>query len=230
MKLLGIIGGMSTASSISYYQKINEHINQLLGANHGARLVIYNLDFEEIAQLQKQGNWQQAGEILADAAKRLVLAGVDGILLATNTMHKVAGNITDAIDVPFLHLIDITAQAIAEQGLDKVGLLGTSFSMTDGFYQTTLVKYGIQTIIPSESDQKIVHRIIYDELCLNQIKPSAAEQYIQIIETLKAQGAQAVILGCTEIGLLINEENSPLPVFDTTLLHIDAAVAWMSAQ
>ena len=152
------------------------------------------------------------------------------VLLATNTMHKVAGNITDAIDVPFLHLIDITAQAIAKQGLDKVGLLGTSFSMTDGFYQTTLAKYGIQTIIPNESDQQIVHRIIYDELCLNNIKRSSAEQYIQIIETLKAQGAQAVILGCTEIGLLINEENSPLPVFDTTLLHIDAAVAWMLAQ
>ena len=138
--------------------------------------------------------------------------------------------IFDAIDVPFLHLIDITAQAIAKQGLDKVGLLGTSFSMTDGFYQTTLAKYGIQTIIPNESDQQIVHRIIYDELCLNEIKPSAAEQYIQIIKTLKAQGAQAVILGCTEIGLLINEENSPLPVFDTTLMHIDAAVAWMLAQ
>ena len=163
----------------------------------------------------------------------MVVDGMVGclrILLATNTMHKVAEFITDAIDVPFLHLIDITAQAIAIQGLDKVGLLGTSFSMTDGFYQTTLAKYGIQTIIPNESDQQIVHRIIYDELCLNEIKPSAAEQYIQIIKTLKAQGAQAVILGCTEIGLLINEENSPLPVFDTTLLHIDAAVTWMLAQ
>lgn len=230
MKLLGIIGGMSTASSLSYYEQINQKINQQLGGNHGANLLIFNLDFEPIARLQKQGEWEQAGEILADTAKRLELAGVDGMLLATNTMHKVADAITNVINVPFLHLIEITAQAIANEGISKVGLLGTSFSMTDGFYQTTLAKYGIDTLIPNDPDRQIIHDIIYDELCLNLIKPSSAQQYIEIIGKFKEQGAEAVILGCTEIGLLIHQTNSPLPVFDTTLLHIDKAVEWMLAE
>lgn len=230
MRLLGIIGGMSTASSLSYYEQINQRINQRLGGNHGASLLIFNLDFEPIAKLQKQGNWEQAGKVLADSAKRLETAGVDGIILATNTMHKVAHAITDVINVPFLHLIELTAQTIAEQGISKVGLLGTSFSMTDGFYQATLANYGINTLIPNETDRQIIHDIIYDELCLNIIKPSSAQQYLEIIAKLKEQGAEAVILGCTEIGLLISQDNSPLPVFDTTLLHIDKAVEWILAQ
>lgn len=227
MKTLGILGGMSAESTLTYYQQINQQVHHIMGRNHGAKLLIVSVDFEDIVVMQQQGNWQQAGELLAHHAKNLELIGADGILLATNTMHKVASQIEQAITIPFLHLLDSTAYAIKKQGLTKVALLGTLFTMTDGFYQQRMADFGIEITIPNEIDCQTIHRIIFDELCCGQFLDTSKQHYLDIIHTLTKQGVEGVILGCTEIGLLIQPEDSPIPVFDSTAIHVEEAVGFL---
>ncbi|WHP47209.1 aspartate/glutamate racemase family protein [Mannheimia bovis] len=227
MKTLGILGGMSAESTVSYYLNINRAVNQALGGNSSAKIFISSVNFEEIVQHQKQGNWQRAGEILAEQAKLLEQAGADGILLATNTMHKVANQITDNISVPFLHILDCVADSIQAKGLSKVALLGTQFTMSDNFYRDGLLERGITPIVPDESTQKEIHRIIFDELCLGKIEQNSKDFYLKTIKDLAALGAEGVILGCTEIGLLIQQSDSELPFFDTAALHSQMAVEFV---
>lgn len=224
MKTLGILGGMSPESTVSYYLAINRAVNQHLGGNASAKLMIASVDFAEIVQCQKSSNWQKAGEILAEHAKLLELTGVDGILLATNTMHKVAKQITDSISIPFLHILDCVANRIKQQNLTKVALLGTTFTMSDNFYRDGLAEREITAIVPEIETQQEIHRIIFEELCVGKILPQSKAFYLKTIENLTALGAEGVILGCTEIGLLINQEDLPLPFFDTAQLHSEMAV------
>ncbi|MEG9531523.1 aspartate/glutamate racemase family protein [Mannheimia indoligenes] len=227
MKTLGILGGMSAESTVSYYLNINRAVNQALGGNSSAKIFISSVNFEEIVQHQKQGNWQRAGEILAEQASLLEQAGAEGILLATNTMHKVANQITDNISVPFLHILDCVADSIQAKGLSKVALLGTQFTMSDNFYRDGLLERGITPIVPDESTQKEIHRIIFDELCLGKIEQNSKDFYLKTIKDLAALGAEGVILGCTEIGLLIQQSDSELPFFDTAELHSQMAVEFV---
>ncbi|MFA9488723.1 MULTISPECIES: aspartate/glutamate racemase family protein [unclassified Mannheimia] len=227
MKTLGILGGMSAESTVSYYININRAVNQALGGNSSAKILLSSVNFEEIVQHQKQGNWQQSGEILAEQAKLLEQAGAEGILLATNTMHKVAKQISDNISVPFLHILDCVADSIQSKGLSKVILLGTQFTMSDNFYRDELIERGITPLVPDETAQKEIHRIIFDELCLGKIEESSKAFYLETIKQLQAQGAEGVILGCTEIGLLIQQSDSELPFFDTAALHSQMAVEFV---
>lgn len=224
MRTLGILGGMSPASTTTYYDVINQKINQIKGANTTAPLIVYSIDFEQIAECQRQNEWQKAGQILADMAVKLEQIGVDGILLATNTMHKVAPDIQAKISVPFLHIVDATAKAINAQNLDKVALLGTQFVMQQDFYKQGLRKFHIESIVPDENTQAEIHRIIFDELCVGTISEQSKDYFLNVINHLKQQGAKGVILGCTEIGLLINQDDLDMPVFDTAKLHAQMAV------
>ncbi|HGO5856067.1 TPA: aspartate/glutamate racemase family protein [Mannheimia haemolytica] len=230
MKTLGILGGMSAESTVSYYLDINRSVNKVLGGNASAKILISSVNFEEIVQCQKQGNWQAAAEILAEQAGLLEQAGAEGILLATNTMHKIADQISSRISVPFLHILDCVAEAISAQGLRKVALLGTKFTMSDNFYKDGLLERGITPIVPNEETQQEIHRVIFEELCLGKITESAKAFYLQTIQQLSEQGAEGVILGCTEIGLLINQNDSPLPFFDTAALHSQMAVEFILGQ
>lgn len=227
MKTLGILGGMSAESTVSYYIHINRAVNQALGGNTSAKMLVSSVNFEEIVQYQKQGNWQRAGEVLAEQAKLLEQAGADGILLATNTMHKIAKQISDNISVPFLHILDCVADNIQAKGLSKVALLGTKFTMSDNFYRDGLIERGITPIVPDETTQKEIHRIIFDELCLGKIEEGSKAFYLDTIQQLSEQGAECVILGCTEIGLLIKQSDSELPFFDTAELHSQMAVQFI---
>ena len=228
MKTIGIIGGMSPESTALYYQTINRAINQRLGGNSSAEIIMHSVNFETVVQLQKQGDWAAAGHLLANSATKL--AGADLLLLATNTMHKVAPVIERAVRIPLLHIVDATAEAIKQQGLHTVGLLGTRFTMSDGFYTERMAAQGVRTIVPNEAEQDEIHRIIFEELCVNKIQAASAHYFQNVIGSLKTQGAQGIILGCTEICLLINAQNSPLPVFDSTALHAQAAVDAALAQ
>ncbi|TNH04673.1 aspartate/glutamate racemase family protein [Testudinibacter sp. TR-2022] len=230
MQKIGIIGGMSPESTLLYYSQINRSINQRLGKNHSADLLLHSVDFETIVQLQKNNQWEQAGEILAASAVILENMGAQAIILATNTMHKVAEQIQTACQIPLLHIIDSTALAIRQAGLTKIALLGTRFTMSDGFYDDRIKKFGIQLVVPNDEQQTEIHRIIFDELCLNQINRTSRDYYLNVIHDLKTQGAQGVILGCTEICLLINAENSLLPIFDSTALHTQAAVDFILGE
>ena len=224
MKTIGIIGGMSPESTVLYYQIINRETNHRLGGNRSAKILLDSVDFEEIVRLQKSGDWAAAGNVLAQSARKLEAGGADFLLLATNTMHKVAPAIEQAAGIPLLHVVDATAAAIKRQGLSAVGLLGTRFTMSDGFYTERMGAQGVQTITPTADEQDEIHRIIFDELCLNRIRPESARYFYDVIGRLKKEGAQGVILGCTEICLLVNETDSPLPVFDSTAIHALAAV------
>ena len=225
MKIIGMIGGMSWASSQVYYEQANRLVAAQLGNLHSARVILYSVDFAQIARLQEQGEWQQAGAILADAAHALVRAGAELIVLCTNTMHKVADQITAGLPVPFIHIADATGQAIQAAGLKTVALLGTDFTMTQEFYRQRLInQFGLNVLTPDAEGRAGVHRIIYEELCLGQVLPTSKTYYLAQIEALRQAGAQGVILGCTEIGLLIQQSDLALPVFDTTALHIAAAV------
>ncbi|WP_109077965.1 aspartate/glutamate racemase family protein [Aggregatibacter kilianii] len=227
MKTLGILGGMSPESTATYYTEINRLVNQQKGGNVSALIVMFSVEFEEIVQCQKQSEWQKAGEILAQAGKKLETIGAQGIVLATNTMHKVAPQIEKAISIPFLHILDATANAIKAQGFHKVALLGTKFTMSDNFYRDGLVARGIMPIVPNEETQNEIHRIIFDELCVGKCLPQSKAFYLETIESLKQQGAEGVILGCTEIGLLVNQTDSPLPFFDTAKLHSQMAAEFV---
>ena len=227
MKTLGIIGGMSPESTVLYYQIINREVNRRLGGNNSANIVMHSVNFAEIAALQAQGNWQQAGVLLADSAQKLAQMGAEGLVLATNTMHKVADVIQAAVEIPLLHVVDATAAAIHAQGLDKVGLLGTRFTMSDGFYTQRMREFGIATVLPNEAQQAEIHRVIFEELCCNRFTDTAKRYYQQVVEDLQAQGAQGVILGCTEIGLLLQAQDCALPVWDSAVIHAMAAVEWI---
>lgn len=224
MKTIGLIGGMSWESTLPYYRHINEAIKARLGGLHSARLVLYSVDFHEIEQLQRSGDWQRAGTLLGEAAAALERAGAEFLVLCTNTMHKVAYAIEQAVSIPLLHITDPTAAAIRAAGLQRVGLLGTRFTMEQPFYRERLEsRHGIQVLVPDEADRQLVHRVIYEELCLGTVREASRQAYREVIARLVAQGAQAVILGCTEIGLLIGAEDAVVPLFDTTLLHAGAA-------
>jgi aspartate racemase len=229
MKTIGLIGGMSWESTIPYYRQINERIKERLGGLHSAKVALYSVDFHEIERLQHAGDWDAAGRVLADAARALKAAGADFLVLCTNTMHKVAPAIEAAVDIPLLHIADPTAEAIRAAGVATVGLLGTRFTMEQAFYKDRLIeKFGLKVLTPNEADRQVVHRIIYEELCLGRIRDESREEYRRIIAALVEQGAEAVILGCTEISLLVGPADALVPLFDTTALHAlhaaDAAV------
>ncbi|MBY4952550.1 MULTISPECIES: aspartate/glutamate racemase family protein [Pantoea] len=224
MKMIGLIGGMSWESTALYYRIINEQVKQQLGGLHSARSLMYSVDFHEIEKLQAAGEWQKAGEILAEAALSLEKGGADFIVLCTNTMHKVAQQITDAVRIPLLHIADATAQRIRQAGVKKVGLLATAFTMEQEFYKGRLNQSEIDVLVPDAAGRKVVHDIIYQELCLGVIRDESRAQYRKIIAELVEQGAEAIILGCTEITLLVKAEDASVPLFDTTLIHAEDAV------
>ena len=229
MKTIGLIGGMSWESTVSYYRIINETIKEQLGGLHSAKIVLYSVDFSEIEECQANGQWDKSADILSAAAQSLEKAGADFILICTNTMHKIVPQLEPRIQVPLLHIAEATADVLAEQGIGNVALLGTKYTMTQDFYKERLIKRGISVCIPPAADVEIVNRVIYQELCLGIISEASRNEYRRIIAQLKEAGAEGVILGCTEIGLLIQQENSALPVFDTTQIHArKAALAALS--
>lgn len=225
MKRIGLIGGMSWESSAEYYRLLNELVRDRLGELHSADCVLISLDFAEIEALQASGDWERAGEILAGAARSLEAAGAELVVLCTNTMHKVAPQIEAVIDVPFLHLADTTAEAVRDAGLVRVGLLGTAFTMEQDFYRDRLASHGLEVLVPSAEDRAIVHRVIYDELCLGIVTEESRGEYRRIMAELVASGAEGIILGCTEIELLVGPADASVPTFPTTRLHAEAAVA-----
>jgi len=226
-RTLGIIGGMSWESTESYYRLINEGIKHQLGGLHSADLMIYSVDFAVINELQEQGRWDELGAIMARSAQRLQAAGVQGMIIASNTMHKLFDNVAAVTALPLIHIADATIDAIKQQNITTVALLGTQFTMTQDFYKQRLIDAGLQVLIPEQDARVEVHRIIKTELCIGEFKDSSKAYYRQVIKDLAAQGAEGVILGCTEIGLLIKETDSPIPVFDTTAIHAAAAVEFL---
>ncbi|MZD03836.1 amino acid racemase [Streptomyces sp. SID5785] len=224
MRTIGLLGGMSWESTAEYYRLLNELTRARLGGLHSARCVLYSVDFAEIEQLQVQGRWDEAGELLADAAAALERAGADLVLICTNTMHKVADRVADAVSVPLLHLADATADAVLAAGVTRVGLLGTAFTMEQDFYRARLAARGLDVIVPDAPERAIVHRVIYEELCLGIVRDASREAYREVIGSLVGRGAAGVVLGCTEIELLVGQQDSPVPVFPTTRLHAEAAV------
>ena len=223
MKTIGLIGGMSWESTVTYYQVINETVKRELGGLHSAKLLLYSVDFDEIERYQASGEWDKSAEVLSDAAMRLENAGADFIVICTNTMHKVAPQIKEHISVPIIHIAEATAEKLKEQGITTVGLLGTKYTMTQDFYKSKLVEAGIHVLIPNDDDVETVNSVIYHELCLGNIRRESKEAYLSVIKKLADAGAQGVILGCTEIGLLIKQADVALPVFDTTLIHAEKA-------
>jgi aspartate racemase len=224
MRVIGMLGGMSWESSAQYYRLVNELARERLGGLHSARLVLVSVDFAEIERLQVAGQWEQAGVLLAGAAKSAEAAGAELLLLCTNTMHKVAGQIQDAVSIPLVHLADTTAAAVRRAGLSTVGLLGTAFTMEQDFYRDRLASHGLTVLVPPAQDRAEVHRVIYEELCLGAVREASRQAYQEFIDRLEHAGAEGVILGCTEIELLIRPQDSPIPVFATTRLHVEAAI------
>ena len=227
MNLLGIIGGMSWTSTAEYYRLLNEGVAERLGGLHSARLLLHSVDFAEVVDMQREGRWDEAGALLADAARGLEQAGAGALLLATNTMHKVAPQIGAATSIPLLHIADVTARAIRAAGLTRVGLLATRFTMEQEFYSARLAAHGIETLIPGEVERAEVHRIIFDELCRNMLLDDSRDVYRAAMRGLVERGAQGLVLGCTEITLLVGQADIAVPVFDTTALHVQAALDWM---
>ena len=231
MKTLGLIGGMSWESTVPYYQTINRVAGARLGGLHSARLVLYSVEFHEIEVLQHEGRWEEAGEILAEAARAVRRAGAEAIVLCTNTMHKVAAEIEAAVDVPLLHIADATAARVKAAGLTRVGLLGTRFTMEEPFYRGRLeAGHGLNVVVPPEPERALVHRVIYGELCLGSVREESRRAFQQVVRGLVAAGAQGVILGCTEIGLLLRQEDAPVPLFDTARIHAEAAAEFALAE
>ena len=224
MKTIGLLGGMSWESTELYYRWINEETRNQRGGLHSAPIAMVSVDFEEIEKLQHAGNWEQAGAVLAERARQIESAGADFLLICTNTMHKVADQVEDAITIPLLHLADATAARIRQADMDTIGLLGTAFTMEQDFYRGRLEARGIEVIVPEKPDREIVHRIIYEELCLGQVRDESRNEYLRIIEQLSAQGAQGVIEGCTEIVMLVEQQHTNVPLFDTTAIHAQEAV------
>lgn len=225
MKTIGLIGGMSWESTSSYYQAINRGVSQSLGGLHSAKIAMVSVDFDEIEKMQSAGQWHEMGEILSQAAQGVESAGADFFLICTNTMHKVAPQIEAAVSIPLLHIADATAQQLQADGITKVGLLGTAFTMEQDFYKARLTDhFGIEVLIPNDQERADVHEVIYSELCRGVIKQDSKSRYLSIVDKLAADGAQAVILGCTEIGLLINQTDTSISLYDTTGIHAANAV------
>jgi aspartate racemase len=227
MKTIGLIGGMSWESTVPYYRTINEGVKQRLGGLHSAELILYSVDFQPIEELQHSGDWDETGRILAGAAQSLESAGADCIVLCTNTMHKVADQITAAARIPLLHIADATGKAVVSAGFDTVALLGTKFTMEQKFYRGWLKdNYQLDVLIPDESDRQVIHKIIYGELCLGEVLNESREVFKQMIDRLVRAGTQGVILGCTEISMLVGPDDSRVPLFDTAVIHAQYAVDW----
>ena len=225
MKTIGMLGGMSWESTASYYKAINEGIKQELGGLHSAKICMYSVDFGQIEKLQHQGNWAATAEILSSAAQAVEAGGADFLIICTNTMHKVAPEIEKAISIPLLHIADATAERLQENNIKRVGLLGTRFTMEEDFYKGRLIdKYTIDVVVPEPDEQEIVHDVIYSELCLGNVNDRSLLKYLDIIDELYAKGAEAVILGCTEIALLVQQKHTTVPLYDTTEIHASAAV------
>ena len=223
MKTIGLIGGMSAESTVTYYKVINSVVNQKLGGFHSAKCLLYSVDFDEIERCQMSGEWEKSGEILAHAARRLQKGGADFLVLCTNTMHKVAHAIQSAVNIPFLHIAEATARRVKDAGIGRVCLLGTAFTMEEGFYKDVLARNGIDVIVPDADDRKTVNDVIYGELCHGVIKDESRAKFVGIINKAAALGARGAILGCTEIGLLVGNGDITLPVFDTALIHAEEA-------
>ncbi len=227
MKIIGLIGGMSWESSQEYYRIINETVKEMLGGFHSAKIIMYSVDFEEIEKLQHQEKWRELTELMIDAARRIERGGADFVVICTNTMHKMADDVQKNIKIPLLHIADVTAEKIKEKGLRKIGLLGTKFTMEEEFYKGRLAeRYGLDVIIPNEEERQIVHDVIFNELCLGEIKQSSKEQFKKIMQNLVSRGAEGIILGCTEIPLLVKQEDVEVPLFDTTMIHAKSAVEY----
>lgn len=224
MKTIGVLGGMSWESTRHYYELLNQGVKERLGGLHSARLLIYSVDFAPIARMQADERWDEAGEELARAAAALERAGADFLVLATNTMHRVAADIERRVQVPLLHIADPTAAAVRGRGLRRAGLLATRFTMEQTFYSERLARHGLEVIVPPEPDRALVHRVIYDELCLGVVSSTSRDQFRRVAADLASAGADAIIFGCTEIMMLLGQEDVPVPAFDTTALHAAAAV------
>ena len=225
MKTIGLIGGMSWESTIPYYAVINEYVKEKLGGLHSAKIILYSVEFDEIEKYQSSGEWERSGVILADAARKLELAGADMILICTNTMHKVFDQVQSAVSVPLIHIAEATADALEKEHVRSVALLGTKYTMTQDFYKKKLTDRGFRVLVPREEDIELVNGVIFNELCVGKIRDESRSEFSRIISELKAGGAEAVILGCTEIGLLIHPEDSALKTFDTTKIHALVAVS-----
>jgi len=231
MKTIGLLGGMSWESTVGYYRAINEGVKKKLGGLHSAKIAMYSVDFEPIEKLQHEGDWEGTARILSEAAQNVQSAGADFLLICTNTMHKVAPQIEKAIKIPVLHIADATAEILVYKGIKKVGLLGTGFTMEQDFYKGRLSeKYGVKVLIPNKEDRQIVHKVIYQELCLGKIKADSKSEYLRIIDLLATQGAEAVILGCTEIGMLVSQGDTKVTLLDTTAIHAEKAVEFAIEQ
>jgi aspartate racemase len=230
MKTIGLIGGMSWESSLHYYKLINQGVSERLGGLHSAKLLMYSVDFDPIEKMQRDGRWDDAGEVLADAAAALERGGADFVVLCTNTMHRVASQIEARVRIPLLHIADATARAIKAGAIRRVGLLGTRFTMEQPFYRDRLSeRHGLEVIVPPEIDRELVHRVIYDELCLGRVESTSRDDYRRIAAELVDAGAEGVILGCTEIMMLLSQDDVTVPVFDTTAIHAAAAVELANA-
>ncbi|GHF78906.1 aspartate/glutamate racemase family protein [Thalassotalea marina] len=231
MKTIGMLGGMSWESTVSYYKAINESVKNRLGSLHSAKICMYSVDFDEIEKLQHQGKWTETAEILSKAAQNIEAGGADFLLICTNTMHKVAAQIESSISIPILHIADATAKTLVLDNIKKVGLLGTRFTMEQDFYKQRIIdKFAIDVVVPSADEQTIIHDIIYKELCLGKIKGSSRQEYLKVINNLHSQGAQAIILGCTEIALLVKQSDTDIRLYDTTAIHAEAAVKLALSQ
>ncbi|HPU48672.1 MAG TPA: aspartate/glutamate racemase family protein [Syntrophomonadaceae bacterium] len=226
MKTIGLLGGMSWESTVTYYQIINTVIKENLGGFHSARCLLYSVDFHEIEACQSRGEWEKSAVILADAAQRLERAGADFIVICTNTMHKVAPQVQDAVSIPLLHIAEATAQELKKSHIDKVGLLGTIYTMEQDFYKAKLQEAGIEVLIPEEEDRQRVNYIIFQELCLGVLDDNSRQTLLAVIDKLAQQGAQGIVLGCTEIGLLVQQQDTDLPLFDTALIHAQKAALY----
>ncbi|HOQ09750.1 MAG TPA: aspartate/glutamate racemase family protein [Syntrophomonadaceae bacterium] len=226
MKTIGLLGGMSWESTVTYYQIINTVIKEKLGGFHSARCLLYSVDFHEIEACQSRGEWEKSAVILADAAQRLERAGADFIVICTNTMHKVAPQVQDAVSIPLLHIAEATAQELKKSHIDKVGLLGTIYTMEQDFYKAKLQEAGIEVLIPEEEDRQRVNYIIFQELCLGVLDDNSRQTLLAVIDKLAQQGAQGIVLGCTEIGLLVQQQDTDLPLFDTALIHAQKAALY----
>ncbi|WP_197416857.1 aspartate/glutamate racemase family protein [Leptotrichia sp. oral taxon 847] len=226
MKTIGLIGGMSWESTVTYYKIINEVIKEKLGGLHSAKCVLYSVDFQEIEECQANGNWEKSGEILGEAANNLEKAGADFIVICTNTMHKVINQIKEKISIPILHIAEMTAEKILEKGLKNIALLGTKYTMEQDFYKSKLIEKEINVIIPDKNDIEIINKVIYDELCLGTINSNSKKKFLEIVDKLRSKGAEGIILGCTEIGLLIKNEDTDVPLFDTAVIHAEEAAIY----
>ena len=226
MKTIGLIGGMSWESTVTYYKIINETVKEKLGGFHSAKCILYSVDFQEIEECQANGNWEKSGEILGEAANNLEKAGADFIVICTNTMHKVVNQIKEKISIPILHIAEMTAEKILEKGLKNIALLGTKYTMEQDFYKSKLIEKGINVIIPDKNDIEIINKVIYDELCLGIINSNSKKKFLEIVDKLRNKGAEGIILGCTEIGLLIKNEDTDVPLFDTAIIHAEQAAIY----